>query len=309
MIIVFGALNIDIIMSVSQFPETGETVIADDYATRSGGKGSNQAMASTRAGAKTAMVGKVGDDAFGRRAMNNLKSQSVLGTGIGISERPTGCATIWVDESGQNKVLLSCGANLDATADQIPDEILTERNTVLVQWEVPEEETFMLIRRAAERGARTILNAAPAVAEVPDDILDMLDYLILNDIEAKQLAAHQGFTQKKMESIAAEFAKRGQLTCIITLGEDGVLAATPDRILKMPALDVEVVDTTGAGDCFCGVFAAYLEQRHDLVSALKAASAAAALSCRVLGAQAGIPFDGEIDEYMGSLPDPEEITL
>ena len=309
MIIVFGALNIDIIMSVSQFPETGETVIADDYTTRSGGKGSNQAMASTRAGAKTAMVGKVGDDAFGRRAMNNLKSQSVLGTGIGISERPTGCATIWVDENGQNKVLLSCGANLDATADQIPDEILTERNTVLVQWEVPEEETFMLIRRAAERGARTILNAAPAVAEVPDDILDMLDYLILNDIEAKQLAAHQGFTQKKMEAIAAEFAKRGQLTCIITLGEKGVLAATPDRIIKMPALDVEVVDTTGAGDCFCGVFAAHLEQRHDLVSALKAASAAAALSCRVLGAQAGIPFEGEIDEYMNSLPDPEEVRL
>lgn len=292
-----------------QFPEQGETIRAGDYITRSGGKGSNQAMASIRAGAKTAMVGKVGDDAFGRRATNNLKSQSVLGTGIGISDRPTGCATIWVDGKGQNKVVVSSGANLDATADQIPDEILTKNNTVLVQGEVPEEETFMLIKRAAEHGARVIFNAAPVVSAIPDDVLLMLDYLIINDVEAKQLAAHHNFSQKKLQSVAQEFAKRGQLTCVITLGEKGVVAVNNEEGWLLPALDVKVVDTTGAGDCFCGVFAASLEQQGDLKTALKAANVAAALSCRVLGAQAGIPFDEEITEHISALPDPVALEI
>jgi len=307
LIIVFGALNVDVVMPVRSFPKTGETMMSEDYIMRSGGKGSNQAMAAVRAGAKTAMVGKVGDDAFGRRSLNNLKSQSVLGTGIAISERPTGCATIWVDHDGQNKVVVSAGANLDAASEQIPDEILTEKNTLLTQLEVPEEETFMLLRRAAEGGCRTILNAAPAVTIVPDDILHMLDVLIMNDVEAKQLAAHHKLQGRTLEAIAREFSRRGQLNCIITMGGKGALAVTPEAEWVVPALNVEVVDTTGAGDCFCGVFAAAQEQEYSLPESLKRAAVAAGLSCRAMGAQAGMPFDDEIEEHLPKLADPQKI--
>lgn len=309
MIIVFGALNVDIVMPVKSFPKTGETLAAEDYISRSGGKGANQAMAAVRAGAKTAMVGKVGDDAFGRRCLNNLKSQSVLGTGIGISERPTGCASIWVDRSGENMVVVSAGANLDASEQQIPDEILTGKNTVLVQLEVPHQETYTLIRRAAENGCRTVLNASPVSAAVPDDVLEALDVLILNDVEAKQLAHHHRLAAKTLENIARELVqKSAKLTCIITMGGKGALAVTPEEEWVVPALKTEVVDTTGAGDCFCGVLAAALEDEKTLPEALHRASVAAGLSCRVLGAQAGMPFDDEITARLADLPPPKKLS-
>ncbi len=307
LIIVFGALNVDMIMPLSHFPSVGETLKSEHYITRSGGKGSNQAMAAVRAGAKTAIVGKVGDDAFGRRSINNLKSQSVLTTGIGISDKPTGCASIWIDSSGKNMVVVSSGANLDATEDQIPDEILLENNTVLVQMEVPCEETFMLLRRAAEQGTRTIMNASPVTVPIPDDILQLLDYLIINDLEAKQLAKLHKFKTNTLEKIAKEFAKRGQLTCIITLGDKGVLALSPREEYMIAPLDVEVVDSTGAGDCFCGVFAAALEKGYNFTSALKRAVVAAGLSCEGLGAQANMPFEEEIEENLNHISDPTKI--
>src|SRR5262245_15829016 len=117
MIIVFGSLNIDLVMPVGHFPKPGETVLCStDYLSRPGGKGSNQAVAAARAGAKVAFVGKVGDDAFGRRCVNNLKNYSIWASGIGISERPTGCATIAVDMQGKNFIMVAPGANLDAAS-------------------------------------------------------------------------------------------------------------------------------------------------------------------------------------------------
>jgi len=308
LIIVFGALNVDIVMPVKAFPKPGETTVSEDYISRSGGKGSNQAMAAVRAGVKTAMVGKVGDDAFGRRSLNNLKSQSVLGTGIAISERPTGCATIWVDQAGENMVVVSAGANLDASAQQIPDEILTERNTILTQLEVPHEETYDLLRRAGENGCRTVLNASPMTERIPVDVLKILDVLIVNDVEAKQLAHYHKLTAKTLEGIARELVQQGDnLTCIVTMGAKGALAVTPEEEWVVPSIKIDVVDTTGAGDCFCGVFAAALEDGHNLSLSLQRASVAAGLSCRVLGAQAGMPFDEEITAHLGDLSAPRKL--
>ena len=296
------------IMPLPHFPSVGETLKSEHYITRSGGKGSNQAMAAVRAGAKTAIVGKVGDDAFGRRSINNLRSQSVLTTGIGISDKPTGCASIWIDGNGKNMVVVSSGANLDATEDQIPDEILLENNTILVQMEIPHEETFMLLKRAAENGSRTILNASPVTSAIPDDILLLLDFLIINDLEAIQLAKKHKFKTNTIETITREFAKRGQLTCIVTLGDKGVLAVTPNVEYMLPPLDIEVVDSTGAGDCFCGVFAASLEKGHSFEAALKRATIAAGLSCEGLGAQANMPFEEDIEAKLDSLSSPTKIS-
>lgn len=304
MIIVFGSMNVDLVMPVTHFPKPGETVLcATDYLSRTGGKGANQAVAAVRAGAKVAMVGKVGDDSFGRRCINNLKSQGIWTAGIGISERPTGCATIAVDMKGGNFVMVAPGANLDVTEDQAPDEVLGAKNVVLTQLEVTPAETYAVLRRARKQGAVTILNASPAHA-LPADVLSDVDYLIVNEIEGLQLAHGLGIVGSDPRQLAAGIAEKYKLCCIITLEARGQIAANKGEIYMQAALPVEAVDTTGAGDAFCGIFAASIRKDLPWLTALHRASAGASLSCLGLGAQAGIPFAEDIDAAAAKLPPP-----
>ncbi len=295
MIVVFGSMNVDLVMPVTHFPKPGETVLcAADYLSRAGGKGSNQAVAAVRAGGKVAMVGKVGDDSFGRRSINNLKTQGVWTAGIGISERPTGCATIAVDSKGGNFIMVAPGANLDVTEDQAPDEILSKRHIVLTQLEVTPAETFKVLRRARANGAITILNASPA-HQLPKELLQFVDYLIVNEIEGLQLAHGLGIVGSDPRQLAGDIAKLGDLTCIITLEARGCVAARGDSVYTQQALPVEAVDSTGAGDAFCGIFAAGLLKGLPWLESMHRASAGASLSCLGLGAQAGMPFSEDID--------------
>lgn len=308
MIVVFGSMNVDLVMPVTHFPKPGETVLcATDYLSRTGGKGANQAVAAARAGGKVAMVGKVGDDSFGRRCINNLKSQSVWTSGIGISERPTGCATIAVDSKGGNFVMVAPGANLDVTADQAPDEVLSAKHVVLTQLEVTPEATFDVLARARKNGAITILNASPAHS-LPREALKNVDYLIVNEIEALQLAHGLGITGTDPRHLARELAALGPLTCIITLEARGCVAARGSDVYAQETLQVEVVDTTGAGDAFCGIFASCLLKDMNWLDAMHRASAGASLSCLGLGAQAGIPFAEDIDAAAAKLPPAAKIT-
>jgi ribokinase len=308
MIIVFGSLNIDIVMPVGHFPQPGETVLCNtDYLSRPGGKGSNQAVAAARAGAKVAFVGKVGDDSFGRRCINNLKNQSVWAAGIGVSERPTGCATIAVDVQGANFVIVAPGANADATADQVPDEILTEKNIILAQMEVPAGETLTVLSRAHANGTTTILNAAPAT-HIPAEALPSIDYLIVNEIEAQQLAQGLGSTESDPQKLAQVIAGQGNLTCIITLEARGSIAARDGEIYEVGALSVDAVDTTGAGDAFCGIFAACLQKGHEWMDAWHRASIGASMACLGLGAQSGTPSLEDIAAQMDNVPPPHKIS-
>ena len=309
MIIVFGSLNIDMVMPVDHFPKPGETVLTvSDYLTRPGGKGSNQAVAAARSGAKVAVVGKVGDDGFGRRCINNLKKQSIWASGIGISERPTGCASITVNSHGENMVLVAPGANFDTTSDQVPDEILSDKNTLLAQMEITTSETWNVIARAYARRARVILNASPA-GKIPHEILDDLDFLIMNEIEAHQVARGLGLDDAETIPLARKIADLGDLTCIITMEDKGAVAASKSEIWRVGALSIVPVDTTGAGDAFCGIFAASLEAGDDLQGALHRASVGASLSCLGMGAQAAMPFAEDIDARLADLPPPQLITL
>jgi ribokinase len=300
MIIVFGSLNIDMVMPVDHFPAPGETVLcAADYLSRTGGKGANQAVAAVRMGAKVAMVGKVGDDAFGRRSVNNLKTQSVLTAGMGISERPTGCSTIAVDDAGKNMVFTAPGANLDVTSDQIPDDILNPKNLVLAQLETPPAVTLDVLARAKVGGAPTILNASPAQALTPP-ALKLVDYLIVNEVESQQLAKGLGIKDTDTRLVAAQIAAMGApdgpgLACIITMEGKGSIAARGRSLWHQEALPVDVVDSTGAGDAFCGIFAACLQAGRPWIEALRFASTGASLSCLGLGAQAGMPFAEDIE--------------
>lgn len=309
MIIVFGSLNIDMVMPVDHFPKPGETVLSvSDYLTRPGGKGSNQAVAAGRAGAKVAVVGKVGDDGFGRRCINNLKKQSIWASGIGISERPTGCATITVNNHGENMVLVAPGANYDTTSDQVPDEILSDKNTLLTQMEVTPSETWNVIARAYERRTRVILNASPA-GKIPHEIIDDLDFLIMNELEAHQVSEGLGIGHAETAHLARKLADLGDLTCIITMEDKGSIAANRSEIWRVGALPVVPVDTTGAGDAYCGIFAAALEAGDDLQGAMHRASVGASLSCLGMGAQSAMPFAEDIDARLSDLPPPALITL
>jgi len=308
MIIVFGSLNVDLVMPVGHFPQPGETVLCTtDYLSRAGGKGANQAVAAAKAGAKVAFVGKVGDDAFGRRCVNNLKNHSIWASGIGISERPTGCATIAVDRHGANFAVSAPGANLEATSDQVPDEVFTPKNIVLTQMEVMPKETFSVLSRAKKRGAVTILDASPA-NPVPLEVLKTVDYLIANELEGIALARSHGIETTDAAEAAKGLAKLASLTCIITRGTKGFVAAKDGGLFTGESLPVEVVDTTGAGDTFCGVFAACLQREHSWLSALHRASIGASLACLVLGAQDGVPSMDDIEEHLDKIGQPHKVA-
>lgn len=305
MIIVFGSLNIDIVMPVKHFPKPGETVLCDtDYLSRPGGKGANQATAAVRAGGKVAMVGKVGDDSFGRRCVQNLKNQSVWTSGIALSEeRPTGCAMIAVDPHGENIVMVAPGANLETASDQVPDELFTSSNVFLTQMEISPEATFSVLKRAKEKGSTTIFNPSPTGnAALSKEVLLATDYLIVNEIEALQLAHNLNIAGSDPKQLAKKLATHYDLTCIITLEAKGAIAARKNDLYQIAALPVEVIDSTGAGDAFCGIFAACLQSGKNWLAALHYASIGASLSCLGLGAQESMPFMDNIESHLEKIP-------
>jgi ribokinase len=291
MILVFGSINIDVLVPVPELPRPGETVLGGDYRLLPGGKGANQALAARRAGAAVTMAGAVGNDAFADAALELLRRDGVdLGL-VRRVERPTGCAAIMVGESGENLIAVASGANADVRAEGVPDDALGPETIVLCQMEVPAAETVALIRRAARRHARCILNLAPGLPIDPG-LLGDLDLLVANEAEAATLGGD-----------AAAIARRLRQGVVVTRGAAGSTAFLADgRRLDIPALTIEAVDTTGAGDNFAGVLAAELDSGLALEPALRRASAAAGLACLAHGAQSAMPDAAAIDKAVAQLP-------
>ncbi len=289
-ILVFGSINIDVLVPLPRLPLPGETVLGGDYALLPGGKGANQALAARRAGATVMMAGAVGDDAFAALALANLRSD---GVDLGLVRqvlRPTGCAAIMVGTGGENLIAVAPGANLAVRADDVPDGVLGPGTLLLCQMEVPDAENWALLRRARAAGARAILNLAPA-APVEPEIFAMIDILVANQGEAAAL------------DDAAATARRLRQALVVTSGAAGSTALLADGgRIETPALPVEAVDTTGAGDAFVGVLAAGLDDGLALAPALRRASAAAGLACRARGAQSAMPDAAAIDAAAAQLP-------
>jgi ribokinase len=292
MILVFGSINIDLLVPVQELPRPGETMLGGDYRLLPGGKGANQALAARRAGAAVTMAGAVGNDAFADTALELLQRDGVdLGLVRRVA-RPTGCAAIMVGGAGENLIAVAPGANAEAKSAAVPDEMLGPGTIVLCQMEVPATETVALIRRAASRGARTILNLAPALA-IDANLLSDLDLLIANEAEAAALGGDPGRV--------AQGLRQG---VIVTRGTAGSTACLADgERIDIPALTIDAVDTTGAGDTFVGVLAAGIDQGMALAIALRRASAAAGLACLAHGAQTAMPDCAAIDEAVGRLAD------
>lgn len=308
MIVVFGSINIDMVMQVEALPEPGQTVLCDDYFLTPGGKSANAALAASRAGARTALFGKVGEDDFAEPALALLREAGVDLRGVGRSARPTACASIWVDAGAHNAIVVASGANLDATADQVPDDRLGPECLLVLQMEVPPAENWRLARRAKSSGARVLLNVAPAGA-VPGEVLRDIDFLVVNELEAAELAGDIGVEPGRPSDLARRLAGDYALTCIVTLGGDGALALGPDGGFSVPVLPVDPIDTTAAGDAFCGALAAALDRGGDLEQALRFASVGAGLACTRAGTQVSLPNRADIEARLPALPASKPITI
>lgn len=280
MIVVFGSINIDFLLRVARLPGEGETVAGQDVALAPGGKGANQALAARKAGATVKLIGAVGDDAFADLALANLVASGVDLSGLRRAKRPTGAAFITIDEAGRNHIVLSPGANQDVRA---VDFLPASGGILLVQRELPEGETLAALRKAKDAGMMTIVNAAPS-AGLPGAMRDLADIVIANEHEIADVAGRIDAP----EALAVELAKTGK-TIVLTLGAEGALAAKGGQVWRAPATKVNVVDTTGAGDTFCGAFAAALGDGKDIGAALAFAAKAGSLACTKLGAQSATP--------------------
>ncbi|MBY0293349.1 MAG: ribokinase [Alphaproteobacteria bacterium] len=308
MIVVFGSLNMDMVMRIEKMPRPGDTVLCPSYQMVAGGKGANQAVAAAKGGASVKLFGEVGDDEFGRVILSSLQSSSVDLVGVDVSQNlSTGCAAICVDARGENMITVASGANLEAHEDKIPDFLLSKETTLLLQMETPVEENWKLIRRAKKFGAHIILNLAPAY-DVPSDILSILDALVINQVESTLLGLHLGFEVISPAVVARRVATHFGVMCIVTLGKQGAIACTPNETWKVKAMEIEAVDTTAAGDAFVGVFAASLDHDIDLPGALRRASVASGLACLHKGAQMSLPTFQQIEENLKTIPLPRRIS-
>jgi len=308
MIVVFGSLNIDMVMKVEKMPQPGDTALSPSYQIIPGGKGANQAIAAAKAGGSVKLFGKIGDDAFGRLVLESLEKTNVDTTGVGIKKNmSTGCATVCVDTQGENMIIAAGESNLQAREAEIPDFLVSKNTTLLLQMETPLEENWKLIRRAKKYGARIILNLAPA-QNIPQDILESLDILVMNQIEAAHLALYLGFNVISPTVAARRLTANYGVTCIVTLGKEGALLCSPKGTWEVKALEIEAVDTTAAGDAFVGVLAASLDSGMDLLLSLRRASVASSLACLTSGAQSSLPSPLQIEANLQKIPLPKQIA-
>ncbi|MBT4879392.1 MAG: ribokinase [Alphaproteobacteria bacterium] len=296
MIIVFGSLNVDMIMPVATLPRPGETVLGKEYHLIPGGKGANQAVAAARSGAQVHMFGAVGKDGFAKLLFDSLGSANVNTDGIATSSKRTGCASISVDQNAENLITVASGANLDAKASSVPNDLLTANTILLFQMEVPAEENWKLIQRAFGCGCRNILNLAPAQA-VPPEILKCLDILVVNEIETQMLAKSLNLTPTN-QGVAKSISDSYGITCIVTKGAEGTTAYDNGNVIQVDAMKVNPVDTTGAGDTFVGALAAALDEGKTLADAINWANVAGALTCQKIGVQNAIPMRKDIESQM-----------
>ncbi len=297
MIVVFGSINLDLIFRVTELPAPGQTVATPAMRIEPGGKGANQALAAVRDGAKVVFAGAVGTDRFAAEALGLMRHGGIDLSRVAVTEAWTGCASICVDDAGQNLIAVASGANLFARAAQVEDALLGAGTTVLLQMEVDPRETAGLIHRARAGGARVVLNLAPAAdlpdGAMPDRTWHAVDLLLANGQEAAWLASRLG-TGNDAASLHATLG----CDVVVTLGAHGIDAETAAGRFRLPARQVSVVDTTAAGDCFVGVLAAGLDRGLAMGPALHRANTAAALCCTRAGTQGSLPTAAETDSAL-----------
>jgi ribokinase len=294
-ILVAGSANLDFVVRAPHVPRPGETVLGRELAMIPGGKGANQAVACARAGgAQTQMLVALGQDAFAGMLEESLREAGVQLHIVRVAEESTGIALICLADNAENAITVAPGANSMLRASDLPD--LEGVGYLLLQLETPLDTVLELARVARARGIQVVLNAAPARA-LPNELLGALDVLIVNEEELVTVAGRR-------DSIPAMLAAIDVPCAIVTLGSRGCCARARGEFIWQSAFNVTSVDTTGAGDTFCGMLVAALGAGATLPVALRRACAAAALATTRVGAQVSIPTYDEVEELLGSPQSP-----
>ena len=287
LIAVVGSANVDLTTFNDVFPRPGETIFGKKFDLGFGGKGANQAVAARLCGAKVGMVARVGNDLFGPATIKNFESQGIDAKYVMLTQGvSSGVAPIFVDPSGQNRIIVVKGANdmlspedVDAAAP-----LLNKADTIVLQFEIPLQTVYHTVEFARANGIRCIVNPAPAQ---PIDLKEVgaADYFIPNESEAETIAGMPVHSTEDAKKCAEFFIRQGLRRVVITLGERGSLVAGSESVELIPAFKVKAVDTTGAGDAFIGSFAVFLSEGLLEKEALTRANLYAALSTTKVGTQ------------------------
>lgn len=299
-ICVVGSSNIDLTSRVPRLPKLGETLVGHSFYMGFGGKGANQAVMAAKLGARVTMVTKLGHDLFGESVLNNYREQGIDTTFVLFDPtRSSGVAPIFVDDEAHNFLVIVPGANqgLSPADVQCAREAILAADTLVCQLEVPVETTLEAFRIARAARVRTILNPAPAVP-LPDELMRLTDICAPNEVEAEMLTGQPVGTIEEAKAAARKLLERGPQAVILTMGERGALAMSRERVDHFPALQVEAVDPTGAGDAFIGSVAVFLSEGASLDVAVRRANAIAALSVTRMGAQVSFPGRVEADMFL-----------
>ena len=311
-IVVIGSSNMDIVIPVQWLPVNGETLAGGDFMLFPGGKGANQACAVSKLGHGVSFVAQVGADAFGDTMLGSLRESGVDVNSVGVSERASGCALIFVMPGGENSIVISPGANAELHPAIAVERLQTIEHPefVLLQLEVPEETVASVLEYSRANHIKTILDPAPA-RPLPKRLLENVDILTPNQTEAAALLGLQplsvsGFAEA--ESVATSLLELGPQVVIIKLGALGCLVATREHKQCVPGFSVDAVDTTAAGDAFNGALAVALSEGRSLEDAAVFANASAALSVTRHGAQSSLPMRCEVDELSSRLKTREART-
>lgn len=301
-IVVIGSSNTDMIIKMSRIPAPGETILGGTFSTAPGGKGANQAVAAARAGGDVTFIARVGNDMFGQEALVGFVNDNIDITHVTTDPvAPSGVASIFVDQNGQNSIAVASGANANLSPNDIEKaaEDIKSADILVMQLETPIETVTAAAKIAHDNGVKVILNPAPAQT-LSDDLLKTISILTPNESEAQLLTGIPVNTEEDATKAAKAILDRGVETVMITLGPKGVLTATSNKTILTPAFKVDPIDTTAAGDVFNGSLAVAIAEGKPLEVAILFANAAAALSVTKLGAQPSAPTRKDIDDFLNN---------
>lgn len=300
-VVVLGSFVADLAFRTRRLPRWGETFMGESFVLGPGGKGSNQAVAAARAGAKTCFISKVAEDAFGRMALEMYATEGIDASYVFKADTATGAAAIIVDEElGQNAIIVVPGACFTLTPDEVDhaEKAIAAAKVFVAQLELHLETVTHGLRLAREHGAITVLNPAPAMA-LPESIYPLVDYLIPNETECAEMTGISVSSDADAERAADALLARGVKNVVLTLGARGALLRNASGSWFTPAISAgPVVETTGAGDAFCGGFAAALAEGQSPVDALRFGCAVAGISVTRAGTAPSMPRLNEIERVL-----------
>jgi len=302
-ILVLGSSNVDLIMRIPRFHHPGETVIGENLVTVFGGKGANQAVASKRLGGKAVFMTKLGNDHYGKSYRQYLMKNGFASKWILKDKKlPTGIALIELNPEGENRIIVSPGANGSLSENDLKrlGPLWREIKVFVTQLEIPLATVKMGLKMAKEQGALTLLNPSPPT-RLPYKILSFVDFIVPNEWEAQLLTGIKWKEDQDLREMAKKLLEMGTKNVVITLGSKGLFFKNRIEEIRMKAFRVKAVDTTAAGDAFMGALACGLARGKPIREILRFASAAGALATTKLGAQPSLPFRKELDTFLDKI--------